>query len=379
MAGLVVQKYGGTSVADLQRIAVVADHIAATVASGQKVVVTVSAMGKQTDELMAMALQLHDCPPQREVDMLLTTGERVSMALLSIALSKRGLPSQSLTGSQSGILTDEVHGNARVKKVLGDRIREGLSHDRVVIVAGFQGVSPITKEITTLGRGGTDLSAVALAIALQANHCELYKDVTGFFTADPRLVPQARKLDEICYADASSLCWHGAKIIHSRAIHLAAKFQLPLQIRSSFDLEESGTHIVRKTAMESPFVTAITHCDDVKLVTLKGNSSQLAQLLGTLWQKGHAPLLCYAETNQMRLVLPQKAQVENATQVQSDIGAITIVGSGFRQSPEIIDQTLQCLGKQPQYMDIQDNRLTIILPQENLHGSLGALHQTLFQ
>src|SRR5690606_30593967 len=194
---LIVHKYGGSSVKSIERIEAVADHIADRARAGDQLVVTISAMGAQTDELLQMAIQISASPPRRELDMLLTAGERISMALLSIALQKRGHHAVSLTGSQSGILTDETHGNARIHKILGDRIRQGIADNRVVIVAGFQGVSPKTREVTTLGRGGSDLSAVALAAALDAKEVHLYKDVEGVYSADPRIVPNARLLPKI--------------------------------------------------------------------------------------------------------------------------------------------------------------------------------------
>ena len=180
--GLIIQKYGGSSVASLERIKAVADHIKSCAQQGNRLVVTISAMGSQTDELSKLAIAMSPNPPRRELDMLLTAGERISMALLSIALHDRGVDAVSLTGSQCGILTDQTHGNARITKILGDRIRSSLNENRVVIVAGFQGVSPATKEITTLGRGGSDLSAIALAATLKADKCQLFKDVENLMT-----------------------------------------------------------------------------------------------------------------------------------------------------------------------------------------------------
>lgn len=238
--GLVVQKYGGTSVATIERIKAVAEHVHATVRSGAQAVVVVSAMGQQTDELLDLALQISKNPPRRELDMLLTVGERISMSLLSIALHQRGVPSVSLTGSQSGILTDEVHGNARIQTVLGDRIKAGLSRQNVIIVAGFQGMSAQSKEITTLGRGGSDLTAVALAHALKADSCEIYKDVDGVFSADPRDVPSAKLIRNLSWDEMSDLCWGGSSVIHARALFLAQKFQIPIEVRSSFNLDRPG-------------------------------------------------------------------------------------------------------------------------------------------
>jgi aspartate kinase len=231
---IVVQKYGGTSVGDVDRIKQVADRVAATRQAGADVVVVVSAMGQTTDELVDLARQITNSPPPREMDMLLTAGERVSMALLAIALDVRGIPAVSYTGSQAGILTDSSHGEARITRITGERVKESLEKGRVVIVAGFQGVDPDTKEVTTLGRGGSDTTAVALAATLGADVCEINTDVEGVFTADPRVVPEAVKLDQIGYHEMIELARAGAGVLMPYSVEFAHDSGVPVHVRSSF-------------------------------------------------------------------------------------------------------------------------------------------------
>src|SRR5688572_23847221 len=236
---ILVQKYGGTSVGTPERIEAVAERIVAARAGGHDLIVVVSAMGETTDHLLDLARQISPHPPRRELDMLLTAGERISMALLAMALEKRGARAASFTGSQSGILTDAGHGRAKIRDVRPFRLREELTRGTIVIVAGFQGVSA-DKEITTLGRGGSDTTAVALAAVFQAQACEIYTDVAGVFTADPRCVPAAQQLAAIPYREMSALARLGAQVLHARSVDLAARFRVPIHVRTSFG-EEEGT------------------------------------------------------------------------------------------------------------------------------------------
>jgi aspartokinase len=242
-AKMIVHKYGGTSLATTDRIRVVAEHIARSRARHPKMVVVVSAMGHHTDELESLAYALSDDPQKRELDMLLTVGERVSMALVSIALHEEGVRAISLTGSQSGIHTDEVFGNARIMAIQGDRLRQALKEYDVVIVAGFQGVNPTSKEVTTLGKGGSDLTAVALAHYFGNCECEIYTDVNGIYSADPRVDRSAELIERMSWMDAYLLSLHGANVLHARAALLAAKFKIPFRVRSSFDFPHEGTWI----------------------------------------------------------------------------------------------------------------------------------------
>lgn len=251
---LIVQKYGGTSVGSPQRIQAVAQRIARARSQGTKLVVVVSAMGHSTDELIELAHRVSHAPPHREMDMLLTTGERVSMALLSMALSDLGVPAISLTGSQSGIITDGAHRRARIKKILGDRIRAGLTQDKVVIVAGFQGVSE-DKEITTLGRGGSDTTAVALAASLGAEACEIYTDVDGVYSADPRIVPGAKLWPKLGHDVMVELATRGAGVLHPRSVELAKAHGVPLWVKNALkpidQSQDGGTLIVKQQSQST--------------------------------------------------------------------------------------------------------------------------------
>ncbi|MDX1449103.1 MAG: aspartate kinase [Acidimicrobiia bacterium] len=243
---VVVQKYGGTSVADPSRIAAVADRVVATRSSGKNVVVVVSAMGQTTDSLLDLASQVSSTPHPREMDMLLTAGERISMALLAMALHDRDVPAVSFTGSQAGILTDSAHGSARITRITGERVRSALAEEKVVIVAGFQGVDPHSREVTTLGRGGSDTTAVALAAALEAESCEILTDVDGVFTADPRVVPEAVKVDSLGYGQMLALAEAGAGVLMPHSVEFAMDSGVPVHVRSSFT-EQTGTWVDGET------------------------------------------------------------------------------------------------------------------------------------
>lgn len=244
---VIVQKYGGTSVADPDRIQAVADRVTATRKAGNDLVVVVSAMGQTTDDLAALAAQISDHPAPREMDMLLSAGERVSMSLLAIALHDRGVPAVSYTGSQAGILTNSSHGEARITRITGERVRSSVDAGKVVIVAGFQGVDPESKEITTLGRGGSDTTAVALAAAMDAEACEILTDVRGVFTADPRSVPGAHKLEAIAYEDMLALAEAGAAVLMPHSVEHARDSDVRVHVRSSFG-EEPGTWLTADAA-----------------------------------------------------------------------------------------------------------------------------------
>lgn len=265
---IIVQKYGGTSVADAERIRAVADRVAATRLEGHRVVVVVSAMGHTTDELVKLAADVSPNSHLREMDMLLTAGERISMALLAMAIRDRGVEALSLTGSQAGILTDTSHGSAKIRDIRAIRVQEGLEEGRVVIVAGFQGVSPDTKEITTLGRGGSDATAVAMAAFLGADVCEIYTDVDGVFTADPRLVPGARKLPVLSYEEMLEFAAAGARVLMARSVEFGRRYKVPLHVRSSFH-DGEGTWI-KEEGMEDAVVSGVAHDDAGAKVTVQG-------------------------------------------------------------------------------------------------------------
>ena len=254
--GIVVQKYGGSSVADATGIKRVAQRIVATKKAGHEVVVVVSAMGDTTDELRDLAEQVTPLPPPRELDMLLTAGERISMALLAMAIAQLGHKAQSFTGSQAGVITDSAHGKAKIIDITPGRIENALRNGAIAIVAGFQGVSQDTKDVTTLGRGASDTTAVALAAALGADVCEIYSDVDGVFTADPRIVPTARKLDRVSTEEMLELAASGAKILHLRCVEYARRYNIAVHVRSSFSQKE-GTWIVPDSTEEAPMEQAI--------------------------------------------------------------------------------------------------------------------------
>ena len=255
---VIVQKYGGSSVADAQKIMNVARRVAETTAGGHRLVVVVSAMGKTTDSLVALAHQITPTPDPRETDMLLATGEQVTIALLAMALHSLGFKARSFTGAQVSLVTDAAHTKARIMRIGGERVRAALEAGEIVIVAGFQGVSP-DNEITTLGRGGSDLTGVALAAALPADVCEIYTDVDGVYTADPNVVPDARKLPRISYDEMLEMASLGAKVLQSRSVEFAKKYGVPVHVRSTFKADP-GTLVTREdSGMEEAVVTSVTH------------------------------------------------------------------------------------------------------------------------
>jgi aspartate kinase len=274
-----VQKYGGTSVDGAERLRAVAARVAAARTAGAALVVVVSAMGHETDRLLALAHEVSRQPSLRELDMLLTTGERVSMALLAMALGDLGVEAISFTGSQSGILTDATHNSARITGLKPERIRAELERGRVVIVAGFQGVNAATREITTLGRGGSDTTAVALASGI-GGACEIYTDVDGVLTADPRIVPLARVIPRLSYTSCSTLAHLGGRVLHARAVDLAAAHHVPLVVRSSFS-DAPGTYM-EESLVEGPVVQAVTHRGDVSIVMAEGTAGGRGEARGIL-------------------------------------------------------------------------------------------------
>ena len=267
--GLVVQKYGGSSVSDAERIKRVAERIVSTRKAGHDVCVVVSAMGDTTDELIDLAQQVSPLPPGRELDMLLTAGERISMALLAMAIQRLGLSARSFTGSQAGVITDSVHGKARIIDVTPGRITEALADGHIAIVAGFQGVSQDSKDITTLGRGGSDTTAVALAAALGAEACEIYTDVDGVFSADPRIVPGARQLQHVTYEEMLELAACGARILHLRCVEYARRYGVRIVVRSSFSTRP-GTTVTGENHVEQAIISGVAHDLSEARITVVG-------------------------------------------------------------------------------------------------------------
>jgi aspartate kinase len=279
---LVVQKYGGSSVADADGIKRVAQRIVATRKAGHSVVVVVSAMGDTTDELRDLANQVSPLPPGRELDMLLTAGERISMALLAMAIANLGLEGRSFTGSQAGVITDSAHGKARIIDVTPGRIQTALGSGAIPIVAGFQGVSQDTKDVTTLGRGASDTTAVALAAALRADVCEIYTDVDGVFTADPRIVPGARRIPRISYEEMLEMAACGAKVLMLRCVEYARRYSIPIHVRSSFS-NAAGTWVTdaaRETEggkMEQAIISGVAHDRSEAKITVVGVPDKIGE------------------------------------------------------------------------------------------------------
>jgi aspartate kinase len=286
--GLIVQKYGGSSVADAQKVRGVARRVVETAKAGHGVVVVVSAMGKTTDGLIRLAHEVTPTPPEREMDMLLATGEQVSIALLAMAIDAVGHKARSFTGEQAGIRTDAAHTRARIVGIDGDKVRRALDDGYVAIVAGFQGVTQ-EDDITTLGRGGSDLTAVALAAALRADVCEIYTDVDGVYTADPNIVPEAKKLDRISYDEMLEMASLGAKVLQSRSVEFAKKYGVPVHVRSTFKMDP-GTLVTREEPnMEAVVVTGIAHDRGQAKVTIRGVPDRpgiAAQVFGTVSDHG---------------------------------------------------------------------------------------------
>ncbi len=402
---LIVQKYGGTSVANLRRIRAVAQHIAACVNAGNKIVVVVSARGTETDEMLQLAKKLCPHPPERELDMLLSSGERVSMTLLAIALHGLSIPSISYTGSQVGIITDDTHGDARIQKITGERIRRSLEAEKVVIVAGFQGVSESQKEVTTLGRGGSDLTAIALSIALNADDCELYKDVDGLYSAHPQMVPTANKISSLSWTELATYAENGSQIVHSRGAFLAKKFRKPFTLRSSFDFSSTGTRVEGDWQMESAYIKAITHRSDTFYVKIysanldRSAQKQFFEKLMATTSELKLPLLVHSlsadehgATVQMvaskdclsqlqkgfsqgfqELVATGKIQME----LTEDVTLFTLVGGNFSSDFSATQYIMSQYGSEMLFFEAKGSFIYFVLKSGDTEETLNDLHKKL--
>ena len=399
---MVVQKYGGTSVADPDRMRNVARHIAETRAKGIDVVAVVSAMGKATDNLVELARQVASNPQGREMDMLLTTGERISMSLLCMALHDVGCDAMSFTGSQVGIITDTSHTKAKILEIKGDRVREALSAGKVAVVAGFQGVST-DREITTLGRGGSDTTAVALAAALNADACEIYTDVTGVFSADPRIVPQARKIQNLSFDEMLEMAGAGSKVLALRAVEFARNHNVPIHVRSSFTWEE-GTWVIgadheRNTAMEDPIISGVVHDVGEAKMTL----------LGVPDRPGVSALLfeSLAQANVNVDMIVQNTSIDGTTDISftlplgdiasalpilkkvgDEVGAkgvsqdenivkLSLVGAGMKSSPGIAAKMFRVLADNNVNIEMISTstiRISVVVERSMLETAIRALH-----
>jgi aspartate kinase len=395
---IVVQKYGGSSVADVERILKVADQVAATRAAGKDAVVVVSAMGDTTDELLALARRITDRPARRELDLLLSAGERISMALLSLALNDRGVPAVSFTGSQSGIITNDAHTNARIVEVRPFRVQDELERGRVVIVAGYQGVS-YKKDVTTLGRGGSDTTAVALAAALDAEACEIYSDVEGVYSADPRLVPQARRLTELSYEEMQELAEAGARVLNAQAVEFAKARGIAIYARSAFGAP--GETVVRRFPPRSPGRVAGVASETGLVVVEAGPGptpeAALLDLLVRLDEGGAGGKQLHFERRDSSLspasvVLSlenlhdfadlKKAWSEAGLKVREGIGAVSAIGAGINATFRNARTTLLALaelGAPVLGLSTSSFRISVLLEERFVPDAVRRLHGRLVE
>ncbi len=367
-----MQKYGGSSVADVEKIRRVAERVAAARAGGQQVVVVVSAMGDTTDELLALARKVTGDPHRRELDMLLTAGERISMALLGMALHARGVDAVSFTGSQSGIITDGAHTNARIVEVRPVRILEALERGKVVIVAGYQGVSR-EKEVTTLGRGGSDTTAVALAAALQADVCEICSDVDGVFSADPRIVQGARRLAELSHEEMQELALAGAKVLNAQAVEFARDRGITIHARSTFQ-SGPGT-LVKKSARRELRVSGVAM--DREILVVRGRDR--GALLDALAAHGAWP----RESWDDRAIVPLEnvhglpallAALRAVAEVEEGLAQVSVVGTGIGVSKDPLDRALRALALAPHGVLVAPLRLAFLVPRDTAQDCVRRLH-----
>ena len=402
--GLIVQKYGGSSVADAEGMKRVANRIVAAKRDGNQVVVVVSAMGDTTDELIELANQITPMPSGRELDMLLTAGERISMALLAMAITNLGHEARSFTGSQAGVITTSTHGRARIIDVTPGRIQEALKEGAIAIVAGFQGISQDTKDVTTLGRGGSDTTAVALAAALDADVCEIYTDVDGVFSADPRVVPTARKLKTVTYEEMLELAASGAKVLHLRCVEYARRYDLPIHVRSSFSTNE-GTWVVKDhpegADMEQAIISGIAHDKSEAKITIVGVPDRTGVAARIFQAIADADInidmivqnVSAAATGltDISFTLPkdegadatgilQKLQGEvgyASIQYDDQIGKLSLVGAGMRSHPGVTATffgALSTAGVNIEMISTSEIRISIICREADLERGLKAAH-----
>ncbi len=395
---IVVQKYGGSSVADTDRIRRVAQRIATAKRNGEDVVVVVSAMGRTTDSLVAQAREIAKVPPGRELDMLLTAGERISMALLAMAISELGLTARSFTGSQAGIITDAAHGKARILDITPGRIRDALADGHVVIVAGFQGVSRDSKDITTLGRGGSDTTAVALAAALDARVCEIYTDVDGVYTADPRLVPHARRLERASHEEMLELAASGAKVLQVRSVEYARNHGVDIHVRSSFTYTE-GTWVTEGPPMEAATISGVAHeVSEAKLVIRRvPDKPGVAARIFTALADANINIDMIVQnvaadgTTDISLTLPSddgpaalrlleglrdEVGIEEVA-LDEGIGKVSLVGAGMKTHPGVAARMFSALSEAGVNIDMISTstiRISVVIREQDVPVAVRAVH-----
>ena len=406
---LVVQKYGGSSVADAEGIKRVAKRIVATRQAGNQVVVVVSAMGDTTDELLDLANQVTPAPPGRELDMLLTSGERISMALLAMAIATLGMEARSFTGSQAGVITDEVHGFARIIDVTPGRISSAIEDGAIPIVAGFQGVSQTTKDITTLGRGGSDTTAVALAAALSADVCEIYTDVDGVFTEDPRLVAGARRIPRISYEEMLEMAACGAKVLIPRCVEYARRYGLPIHVRSSFSdktgtwVSENAENESEEAGMEQAIISAVAHDRSEAKITVVGVPDRVgtaARIFGIIAEADinidmivqNVSAIATGRTDisftlpgadgQRALEMLRSAQEALGFQellYDDRIGKVSVIGAGMRSHPGVSAKFFAALaeaGVNIQMITTSEIRISVVVGQSDVDVAVHTTHKS---
>jgi aspartate kinase len=386
---IVVQKYGGSSVADVERLGRVADRIVAAKRAGNDVVAVVSAMGKTTDQLLGLAREvtLTAEPPRRELDMLVSTGERVAMSLLSIAIQARGVEAISFTGSQSGIITNDRHFDARILEVRPHRIEDELARGKVVIVAGYQGMS-YRREITTLGRGGSDTTAVALAAALSADRCEIYSDVDGVYSADPRVVADARHLPEISVDMLQEMAHAGAKVLNAHAVEWARRAGIAIHARSTFDaVSEHPKETVVRTMTDSEGVARAVSCDrQVAWLEIRGGDAESTAL--TALEEAGLPILAFdASGDGARAVVSlisapdwksTRARLAEVGQVRDDVAFVSVVGPAIASEPSSVAAFRRALAEvRPVVVTLSPLRLSALVPVAASDAAQRALHEAL--
>jgi aspartate kinase len=395
---LIVQKYGGTSVGDAERIKRVAERIVAAVRAGDQVCVVVSAMGHSTDELVSLAAQVSEEPNPRELDMLLTSGERISMALLSMVISDLGYEAISLTGSQAGIVTDTTHGKARILEVKGDRVRQALAANKIAIVAGFQGVST-AYDVTTLGRGGSDTTAVALAAALGADRCEIYTDVDGVYTADPRIVPSARKLHAVSYEEMLEMAASGAGVLMLRSVEYARNHGVVLHVRSSFGYED-GTWIKEEDErMERAIISGVAHdTSEAKVVIqnvpdtpgiaarvfrpLADEGFNIDMIVQNVSAEGRTDISFTMPTDDLRRAKPVLDEIAASVGAEGvardpDIAKISLVGAGMKTHPGVAADMFDALsdaGINIEIISTSSIRVSCVIRAFEVERAVKAIH-----
>lgn len=365
---LIVQKYGGTSVGNIDRIKAVASHVTKTAGAGNKIVIIVSAMSGETDKLINLASQLASNPGEREMDLLLSSGERITCALTAMAIEELGCKAMAFTGRQAGIITDAIHTKAKIERITGDRVKAALDEGYVVVIAGFQGITEGGKDVTTLGRGGSDLSAVAVASALKADLCEIYTDVDGVYTTDPNMVPEARKLDRVSYEEMLELASLGAKVLQTRSVEFAMKNDVPVVVRSSFN-ENPGTLVTREDeAMEKVVVSGIAHDKNQAKITIMGVPDQpgiaarlfkaiadasiivdmIVQNVGSDGKSTDISFTVPKTDSKRALKLTEEIAVQleaKGVNQREDIAKVSIVGVGMRTHSGVAAQMFEILSR----------------------------------